>query len=362
MKHDKQNQIIFFFPDISIGGVEKNFFIISNYLAKFFDKLILITSSKPYNKLNKKIKIIEANNLLLSFNRRLYFIYCAIKLLLECIKYRKSIIISFQGNFYSLIIAIILKKKILIRSNLSPNAWTKNKLKKKIYKILLKRANIIVVNSEEFKKELKKIFKIESKVIYNPILLKNNKIKYPIKNIFFKKNKINLISVGRLVDQKNHIEILEAFNKLNNKISNFRLLIVGSGEKKNYLTNYIRNNSMNKIVKIISSKNAINFIKQSDVLILSSKYEGLPNVLLEAASLNKYIISSNCKTGPKEIIKSYKYGKLYKQGNVYELNSILNNLKKHKLKNNKINYSKNMYKFNHKANLEKYLDLIKKLN
>ena len=119
---------------------------------------------------------------------------------------------------------------------------------------------------------------------------------------------------------------------------------------------------MGKFVKIISSKNAINFIKQSDVFILSSKYEGLPNVLLEAASLNKYIISSNCKTGPKEIIKSYKYGKLYKQGNVYELNSILNNLKKHKLKNNKINYSKNMYKFNHKANLEKYLDLIKKLN
>ena len=57
----------------------------------------------------------------------------------------------------------------------------------------------------------------------------------------------------------------------------------------------------------------------SDVFILSSKYEGLPNVLQEAAYLNKYIISSDCKTGPREIINKYKFGELYKLGNVKRL-------------------------------------------
>ena len=57
----------------------------------------------------------------------------------------------------------------------------------------------------------------------------------------------------------------------------------------------------------------------SDVFILSSTHEGLPNVLLEAAYFNKYIISSNCQTGPSEIIKEYKYGVLYKKGNDKDL-------------------------------------------
>ena len=118
---------------------------------------------------------------------------------------------------------------------------------------------------------------------------------------------------------------------------------------------------MDRYVRIYSSSNATNFIKAADVFILSSKFEGLPNVLLEAASYNKYIISSNCKTGPKEIIKSYKYGKLYNQGDVLELKSILGKLDKNKIIKNKKNYTKNLIKFNYNENLKKYYNVIKKL-
>ena len=69
----------------------------------------------------------------------------------------------------------------------------------------------------------------------------------------------------------------------------------------------------------------------ADAFILSSKYEGLPNTLLEAACLNKYIISSNCKSGPKEILKEYEFGELYKEDHTKHLYSILNKLKKNKL-------------------------------
>ena len=99
----------------------------------------------------------------------------------------------------------------------------------------------------------------------------------------------------------------------------------------------------------------------SDVLILTSKFEGLPNVLLEAAYLNKYIISSNCKTGPKEIIKEYKYGELYNRGNSNELYLKLKKLNKKKLISNKKNFSLNLVTFDYKKNLEKYSNAIKKL-
>ena len=51
-----------------------------------------------------------------------------------------------------------------------------------------------------------------------------------------------------------------------------------------------------------------------DILALTSKFEGLPNVLLEAMVLKKFIISSNCPTGPKEILQNGKYGFLFKVG------------------------------------------------
>ena len=66
-------------------------------------------------------------------------------------------------------------------------------------------------------------------------------------------------------------------------------------------------------------ENPYKFIRSSDLFILTSKYEGLPNVLLEAMVLKKFIISSNCPTGPSEILNNGKYGFLFKVGDHKEL-------------------------------------------
>ena len=57
------------------------------------------------------------------------------------------------------------------------------------------------------------------------------------------------------------------------------------------------------------------YIKQSDILVLSSLHEGLPNVLIESAVLKTFVISSNCETGPKEILLNGKAGALFKVSN-----------------------------------------------
>ena len=363
MRQNKQNQIIYFFPDPQIGGVEKNFFLISRYLSTFFKQNFLITSNKINNKIDKRIKLIKISNFWSYINRRLFFIVCSIKLFLVCAKLKKSIIFSFQGNFYAIIISILLKKKIIIRSNLSPQGWESSPFKIKIFKFLLSKADLIIVNSDDFNKEMRKIFGIKSTTIYNPI--NNNEIRklstYKKKIKFFEKKTINLINVGRLVIQKNQIEILLALTKLKTSNKNFRLLIIGYGPEKIYLQNFINKNNLKKIVKIIFVKNPYKYIKMSDVFIMSSKYEGLPNVLQEAAYLNKYIISSNCKTGPKEIIKKYKYGELYKLGNTNELSSKIKKLNKKKLNSNIKKFSENLKDFNYRKNLKKYLIAIKKL-
>ena len=363
MRQSKQNQIIYFFPDPKIGGVEKNFFLVSKYLSTFFKQNFLITGNQINNKIDKRIKLIKISNIWSNINRRLLFIICSIKLFLVSAKMKNSIIFSFQGNFYAIIVSILLRKKIIIRSNLSPQGWANSTVKIKIFKFLLSKADLIIVNSNDFNKEMRKTFGIKSHTIYNPI--NKNEIwkllKYKKKFNFFEKKTINLISVGRLVEQKNQIEILSALVELKNSIKNFRLLILGYGPEKKNLQRFINDNNLKKIVKISFVKNPYKFMKMSDVFVLSSKYEGLPNVLQEAAYLNKYIISSNCKTGPREILNKYKFGELYKVGDIKGLISKLKKLSKRKLSLNKKKYSENLNDFNYKKNLEKYLIAVKKL-
>ena len=359
MKSNKRNQIIFFFPLFELGGVEKNFFLISNYICKKIKHIHfqLITFEKTIylkKNLNRKIKINLPNFNYFFLSRRIKFIICMYELFLKCLNNPKACIFSFQGNFYALIIAIILRRKIIVRSNISPEYWAKNYLKKKIFKFLLSKSDLIIVNSEDFSRRFKKIFNLKPVTIHNPIY--NEKNFKTIKDKFFKKNTINLINIGRLVKQKNQSEIIEALSTINN-LKNFRLLIVGNGPEKNNLMNLIREKRMSDYVKIISDQNNKNYyLKKSDVFVLSSLYEGFPNVLLEAAIKKKYIISSDCPTGPRELIKTYKFGELYKTNSVVNLNKILKRLLINKkfLKKNKKKIKLNSVLFDPKYNLEKY--------
>ena len=115
-----------------------------------------------------------------------------------------------------------------------------------------------------------------------------------------------------MTGQKNQIVLLKAFSKLV-KIRSARLLLIGSGIDKEKLLNYINKKKLHDKVKIIPfTSNPFKYISLSDIKVLSSRYEGNPNILLEIASLKKFIVSSNCKVGPREILQSGKGGILFK--------------------------------------------------
>jgi glycosyltransferase involved in cell wall biosynthesis len=98
----------------------------------------------------------------------------------------------------------------------------------------------------------------------------------------------------------------------------------------------------------------------SDLFVLSSLYEGLPNVLLEALVLKKFIISSNCPTGPREILKNGKYGLLFQPGNYKDLVKKIYYFQKNKKKLNKkiLNGFKSLSRFDYKSNSKKYLNIV----
>ena len=358
-----QKRLIIFMPSIEGGGVEKNLFIISDFLTKKINDISLITISKSFKKrFNKKIKFISPK---LSFwdslGRRKKFIVSLFLLLIEIFKDRNLTVFCFQGNIYCTLLCKLFGVKIIVRSNSAPEGWSQNILKFYCFKYIFKFADEIIVNSLDFKRKFKNRFNLKTLCIYNPLnkkeIITKSKIKPKIK---FSKKKINFINVGRFTDQKDQITLLKAINLLKGKI-NFNLLIVGYGKQRNLLLNYINENNLQKKVKLVSYQtNPYNLIKSSDIFILTSLYEGLPNVLLEAQVLKKFIISSNCPTGPREILLNGKAGYLFKVKNYQILSKLILKI----LRNKKIMYKKieigykNLDRFNYELNLNKYYKTI----
>ena len=299
-----------------------------------------------------------------SIGRRKKFFVGLFLLFLEILKDRNVLVFSFQGNVYCTLLCKLLGIKVIVRSNSAPEGWSQNMFKFLIFKYVLRSADKVIVNSLEFKKKFKTKFKIHSECIYNPLnkneIIKKSKIKTKIK---FDKKKLNLINIGRYSDQKDQLTLLKAVNRIKDKIK-FNLLLVGRGTEKENLMKYIFKNNLSKQVQLINfQNNPFNLIRSSDIFILSSLYEGLPNVLLESQVLKKFIISSNCPTGPREILLNGKAGFLFEVGDYMKLsNLILNYSKNRRLLSKKILIGyKNLNRFDYNQNLKKYLNVVNSL-
>ena len=366
-KNKDKKKIVFFMPSFEGGGVEKNITLIANYFVKKKLNVSLITASKHAKKhINNSINFINPkNNLWDSYGRIPKYFVCILLLFREYENNKNFNVFCFQGNILCIIFCRIFNIKIIVRPNSSPSGWSDNFIKKKIFSKVLSWSNGVIVNSLEFKKELKEKFNLKSVCIYNPLNINDIKklSKKKINFGFFNKNYLNLISIGRLVYQKDHISLLKSIDLIKKKIK-IRLLIFGDGDQKFNLKNYIKKNDLQKIVKIKSRVfNPYPYILKSDIMILTSKFEGLPNVLLEGLALNKFIISSNCPTGPKEILDNGKGGLLFKVGEFKDLAKKILNYKKQKKSLNKLKKFgvKRLHRFDYKNNLENYYKVLKEL-
>ncbi|MEP7106626.1 MAG: glycosyltransferase [Ferruginibacter sp.] len=125
------------------------------------------------------------------------------------------------------------------------------------------------------------------------------------------KDKIVLLNVGRLAEQKDHATLLKAFCIFRQTHMNAVLFILGTGPLQLMLDNFIREHELSSCVFLMGFEpNPYKWMARCDVLILSSIYEGFGNVLVEAMALGKTVVSTNCPSGPEEILHEGKFGYL----------------------------------------------------
>jgi glycosyltransferase involved in cell wall biosynthesis len=160
------------------------------------------------------------------------------------------------------------------------------------------------------------------KVIHNGLSISQiqQKSHEPIEHAWFTSQEIQVIlSVGRLIKEKDHETLIHAFAKVRKKRP-ARLAILGEGPERNQLQELIKRLGIQEDVVLLGFKtNPYVYMARAAVFVLSSTVEGLPNVIVEAMTVGTPIVSTDCESGPKEILDNGKYGTLVPVGNVEAL-------------------------------------------
>ena len=239
-----------------------------------------------------------------------------------------DVFIDYDAGATKYIENIEADKKVVWIHNSIPNL-KKSEGKIKRFGKRLEKYDRIVAICDEMKEELKDIYpNLKDKIIriYNPfnfsrvLNLKDDMSELTEKD----KELLNedyCITISRLdTVQKDYKTLLKAFKILKSKGINKKLYIVGDGPSKEEIENMIKEYDLIEEVKLLGRfKNPYVWLNNADFFIHSSKYEGFGLVLIEAAILDKLIISSNCPVGPTEILENGKSGILFNVGDSQEL-------------------------------------------
>lgn len=309
-----RKKISIFINSIAAGGAERVVSTLLNELKDEFDiHLILLNSCIEYD-LPPDQKIIflnqpqQGNGIL----KLLKLPFLALRYKKICIQHNIEISFSFlkRANYINCLSKILgLKNKIIISertffSNYLKSVGTSERFSGKILtKILYPKADIIIPNSILIKNDLEQKFNVHShyEVIYNPINLKKIATNETdnVDELLFQN--FTFITVGRLSAEKNIDLLIDAFNCIKDLECN--LLFIGKGNEEIRLKNKV--NQLNLASRIHFhgfDKNPYKYLSRANCFILASHFEGFPNSIQEALACNLPVISTDCQSGPREIL------------------------------------------------------------
>jgi GalNAc-alpha-(1->4)-GalNAc-alpha-(1->3)-diNAcBac-PP-undecaprenol alpha-1,4-N-acetyl-D-galactosaminyltransferase len=316
-------KILFTIASLQSGGAERVLSTLANYwVNKGWDITILIVSSeRNFYSMDEKIKIISLLDNYKSKKSKLQILYY-IKGIRQTIKEKKpNIVISFITlmNILVLLATRGLSVPVLISERNYFDQLRKRPLKI-LRRFLYPKSSAMVVLSEY---DYNKYNYVDNKkIIFNPLNTEN------ILDVNLDKKEKILIAVGSLSPQKGFSMLIKALSKI--EFKDWKFLIIGEGSLREPLSELIKEYKLEDKIFLIGRKsNIFEYYKKASIFVLSSLYEGFPNVLAEAMAHGCASIAFDCKTGPSEMINDGVNGYLIEANNIellsQRIESLINN-------------------------------------
>jgi len=219
---------------------------------------------------------------------------------------------------------LVIVEHTSLTNGLETLSWLKRVIARVSIAVLYRLTNALVAVSNDAARQMERFAILPQNTvttIYNPIideslyLKSQEKFTHPFNE--FKEN--IFVSVGRLSEEKDYPTLIKAFAKTL-KTRSSRLIIAGDGPEKNKIEELISELGLRKHVALLGHvKNPYPLCRSADVFVLSSKREGLPTVLIEALALDCKIVSTDARSGPREILDNGRLGTLVPVENVNAL-------------------------------------------
>jgi glycosyltransferase involved in cell wall biosynthesis len=363
----RDKKVLIILDDLSGGGAERIFVNIANeFVSQGIDTEFLLGQKKGVY-----FDILEKSIVVHDLDAKSFYDY--IKKLRSFLK-GKPYTHIFTATHYISSAAVLAKKRLkhtakilaTLHYNL-PYQLSILRLPQRLWMkylngFFLKRADEVIAVSQGVAEGFQKgtgIKRPDIKVIYNPVFDDSiyEKAAEDVANPVFNNGKKTLIYVGRFAEQKNPALLVKAFQLVLKERNDIQLLMIGQGGLEPEIKKMIRDLQLEDNIHLPGfQKNPFAYIARSDLFVLSSIYEGLPTVLIEALALGVNVVSTDCPNGPDEILGQGVYGWLAKNNDADSLASAIKNAlanpKKHFLLKERAMY------FHKKNIIPEYLNLL----
>ncbi len=314
------NKIAFLINSLTNGGAER---VISNLVSTLkldgYDVELICLEKDNFYEVGKNVKITylsQFNGQESSIKKLLMLVVLAFRLK-KYIKANDIKIVQshlFRANYVNSLAKIFASKHIvqLVSAVSATSKYSKNNLASKINLFLInklyKYADLLIFKARAMRDDFVNNFHLtnNSIVINNPIDIDkiNNLKNYSKNSIFnFDKNKKYIVSMGRFHKQKRQKDLVDAFNAIYKKYDELEIIFLGDGEERENIKRYTKEIGLNNKIHFLGNvKNPYYYLNNSYLYISTSSSEGFPNALVEAMCCNLPVISTDCMTGPREIL------------------------------------------------------------
>jgi N-acetylgalactosamine-N,N'-diacetylbacillosaminyl-diphospho-undecaprenol 4-alpha-N-acetylgalactosaminyltransferase len=303
-----KKKVSIFIYSLASGGAERVVSILLEELQELYDVTLILMNDTIHYSLPKDQKIVyleKSNPNEASWLKLLKLPYLGFKYQHFCHQNNINTTLSLMNrpNYIALLSKLFgNSSKIIISERAHPSLQHKYGLQGCINQYLIKylypNADVIIANSLGNSIDLKNNFNLHAvQTINNPIDLEKIDA-LAIEPISLSKAHFAFVTIGRLDRGKNHRMIIEAMQEMD-----AQLWIIGEGTLKSELQYQIKQLGLeHKVFLLGRQENPFKYLSQADAFIFSSNHEGFPNVLVEALACGLPIISTDCPSGPREIL------------------------------------------------------------